>query len=52
MKRLAELSNQELIELAREQAEEAKKQDAELGTMLAGLFSTVEDMTRRLDDSE
>lgn len=52
MKRLSELSNHELIELARQQAEEAKKQDEQLGTMLAGLFSTVEDMTRRLDDDE
>lgn len=52
MMRLSELSGQELAEIARKRAEEARESDAQLGEMLAGLFSTVEEMTRRLNEDE
>lgn len=52
MSRLADLTSQELAELARERAREAKENDERLGSVLDNLLRTVEEMTRRLDADE
>ncbi len=48
--RLEELSSQELAEEAKKRAREAQDHDAQLGRVLDRLLSTVDDLSRRLDE--